>query len=58
MQTETVIKVLNRYVKGLKMMRDTALAQGDIFCSNQYEFDRLAIEQAMNELKERSNTES
>lgn len=46
MKSETVIKVLNRYIKGLDSMRQQAWMDGGNQDAKQYEFDLRAIEQA------------
>lgn len=56
MKKETVLKVLKRYEKGLKRLKDLAADAGDSDILR-YEFDRSAFEQAIKELEGR-NTKS
>lgn len=50
MKTETVVKVLRRYVKGLQAMENEAVMEssGD---AKQYRFDKIALEQALEMLE-------
>ena len=51
MKKETIIKVLSRYERGLKVMRDMAISEKDMFDAKQYDFDRIVFEQAIKELR-------
>lgn len=57
MKTETIIKVLKRYERGLRVMRDMAISEKEELDAMRYEFDRNVFETVIKEL-ERSNTES
>ena len=51
MKKETIIKVLSRYERGLKVMSDMALKDKEYKDVGHYEFDRFAFEQAIKELR-------
>lgn len=55
-KTNTVIKILTRYKKGLALMEQEALSKASADAEH-YRTDRLALEQAI-KIIERSNTES
>ena len=58
MKSETVIKVLNRYKRGLESMHNIAIIENESqSIIAHYEFDIQVFKQAIKEL-ERSNTES
>lgn len=57
MKKGTIIKVLARYEKSLRVMRDMAISENEESDAMRYEFDRNVFETVIKEL-ERSNTES
>lgn len=57
LKNETVLKVLNRYIKGLNAMYIEELGGTCPQCAEHYKFDMLALSQAIEIIqKERSNT--
>lgn len=57
MKQETVVKILKRYVKGLSVMEQESISQGNTIDAEHYMVDRKAFEQAI-KFVERSNTKS
>lgn len=51
MKKETMIKVLVRYERGLRVMRDMAITEKEESDAMRYEFDRNVFEQAIKELR-------
>lgn len=51
MKKGTIIKVLARYEKSLRVMRDMAISEKDMSDAKQYDFDRMVFEQAIKELR-------
>ena len=47
MKRETIIKVLNRYCKGLYAMEQEAITTGESIGIEHYRFDKKAIEEAI-----------
>lgn len=51
MKKDVIIKVLKRYERGLRVMRDIAISEKEESDAMRYEFDRNAFEQAIKELR-------
>lgn len=51
MKKDTMIKVLARYEKSLRAMRDMAFSENEKEDAEHYEFDRKVFEQAIKELR-------
>lgn len=54
MKTKTVIKLLNKYVKGLTLLEKEAISNNENADAEHYKFDRAALEYAI-KCVERSN---
>lgn len=53
MKTETAIKILTRYIKGLSVMESEAVAENKNADAEHYRTDRVALELARNSLLKR-----
>ena len=53
MKTETAIKILTRYIKGLSAMESEAVANHENADAEHYRTDRVALEIAKNSLLKR-----
>lgn len=51
MKTETAIKIIARYVKGLSVMEKEALMNNEKSDAEHYKVDRVAMEMAINSLR-------